>query len=169
MWDSLPGRIICLLIVGAIEITDILDGYMARKHNQVSDMGKLLDPFADSISRFTVLLSLAMYGYAYLWMIVIIFWRDITVANVRMAALKKGRVVAARTSGKIKAFVQGIGTLLILIGLVTEKILAAAEVQHSIPFLNISLGLMGLITLVTFLSGLDYIRGNWDILKTIEE
>ncbi len=167
--QTLWGRITCLLIIALFEITDLLDGYYARKRNEVSDVGKLLDPYADSVSRFSVLLSLSMAGYAHLWMIALIFYRDITVANIRMAALKKGIVVAARKSGKIKAILQGIGTLLIFIGLVVEKILEMASVEHSFPFEKIFFWIMMGITLFTVYSAFDYLRGNREVFKGLSQ
>ncbi|MFH1706714.1 MAG: CDP-alcohol phosphatidyltransferase family protein [Planctomycetota bacterium] len=174
---GLWGYIAALLINAAFEITDLLDGYYARRDKIVSDMGKLLDPFADSVARFTVLLSIGMAGYASLWMVALIFYRDMTVANVRMAAIKSGRVVAARASGKAKAIVQGVGTLIILIGMVVEKAFPYFDATRDFMWRGRDahawcvLGshwLMGFITLVTVASAVDYLRANWDVLTKLE-
>lgn len=169
MYDSFMARVICFVIASTFEVTDFLDGYLARKRREVSDMGKLLDPYADSMSRFTVLLCLSWAGYAYLWMIAVIFYRDITVANIRMAALRQGKVLGARLSGKVKAIVQGAGMLTILGGRIIADILEKTGVEHPIPFDIIFKSLMGIITLVTVVSAVDYIQGNWEILKKVEE
>lgn len=165
LWrDFLWGRIFLLAIAVSFEVTDMLDGYYARKKNEVSDLGKLLDPFADSFSRFTVLLSFAMAGFGYLWMIALIFYRDITVAYIRTAALKSGKIVSARVSGKIKAMVQGIGITLICSAMVIELILVKTGIETAFPYTTVYMWIMGVITFMTVLSGFDYIYGSRNIL-----
>jgi CDP-diacylglycerol--glycerol-3-phosphate 3-phosphatidyltransferase len=164
MWETLAGRIVCLSIAVCFEITDLLDGHFARSRKEVSDVGKLLDPFADSVSRFSVLLSFAMAGYAHLWMIALIFYRDITVANIRLAAMKTGTVVAARSSGKIKAVVQGAGILCMLALLVISK---AGAVKDTAGIDTAVFWIMAVITAVTALSGIDYIAGNRGIIASL--
>ncbi len=93
-------------ILGWSEVTDILDGFVARKNATTSKLGALLDPYADCVSRFCIFLTFYAVGMAELWMIFVFFFRDITVAYMRSAAAADGIVMAARRSGKIKAMVQ---------------------------------------------------------------
>ena len=167
-WDSPWGRLICFFLAVTIEITDVLDGHIARKYKQVTNVGKLLDPFADSVSRFTLLLCVSAegmsYSLLYLVIIAVIFYRDITVANIRLVAVRQGVVIAARRSGKIKAIVQGAGVLLILALMTVDRFGVFAK----LPYDAIYLGAMTIIALVTFASGIDYVRGNWNILSKPE-
>ena len=152
-----PNRIcafVSALLFSAAAITDYFDGYLARKNKQVSDVGKLMDPFADALARSTVLISIAMAGFDSRWralilpMVMVIIYNFLTSAYIRMAAIKRGKVIAARISGKIKAVVQGIGSLLILIGFVVQKSLIAAgmkpEVHDHVTFAIIYWSIMGL-------------------------
>jgi CDP-diacylglycerol--glycerol-3-phosphate 3-phosphatidyltransferase len=91
----------------ASEISDILDGNLARALKLESQFGKLFDPFCDSIYRLCVFFTLATAGIFPLWVVWVMAVRDVTVAYGRMAAILRGHVVAARISGKLKAVIQG--------------------------------------------------------------
>ncbi len=121
VWFALPDRtglIICLALTILSEISDGLDGYFARRSKTVSDFGKLIDPYADSIFRLTVFFCFAsrVHGrWIPLWMPVLLFYRDVVTSVIRTFAMQKGIVVAARWSGKIKAVSQGIAIIMTLI------------------------------------------------------
>jgi CDP-diacylglycerol--glycerol-3-phosphate 3-phosphatidyltransferase len=91
-----------------IEISDVLDGYFARVLNQESEIGKVLDPFADSISRLTYFICFAGSGFLPLWILLILVYRDIGVSYVRIMASRKGTMLAARLSGKLKAWIYAV-------------------------------------------------------------
>ncbi len=108
--------VLCLALAIASEVSDGLDGYFARKWNQVSDFGKLMDPYADSAFRLTALFSFAGSGHRWvaLWIVVVLLYRDILTSVVRTFAMKHGVVVAARLSGKLKAVSQAAAIISIL-------------------------------------------------------
>jgi CDP-diacylglycerol--glycerol-3-phosphate 3-phosphatidyltransferase len=93
------------LVFALIEVTDLLDGHAARSLNQESELGKVLDPFADSLSRLTYFVAFAGSGILPLWILLILIYRDVTVAYVRVMASMQKEVLSARLSGKIKAWV----------------------------------------------------------------
>ena len=93
--------------------TDFLDGYLARKNNQVTDFGKFLDAIADKVLVNSVLIIFAAQGYIPIIIPVIIIIRDIIVDAIRMSAAKKGTVQAAKFSGKLKTASLMIGMVLI--------------------------------------------------------
>ena len=103
-----------LLIVA--ELTDFLDGWLARKLDAVSETGAMLDPFSDSISRLIVYWGFAVSGLILPIVPLGMAIRDITVAYCRIILAQKGRSVAAQWSGKAKAWVQGIGAFAALLG-----------------------------------------------------
>jgi len=105
---------IALLI--AIEVTDAIDGKIARRFDLVSEYGATLDPFSDSISRLIIFWSLASKNFVIFLVPLSMAIRDITVAYSRIILAQKKRSVSARISGKIKAFVQAIGSFLALLG-----------------------------------------------------
>ena len=83
-------------------LTDFLDGYLARKYNLVTDLGKMLDAIADKVLVNSVLIILAAHGFINEIVPVIIVLRDIVVNAIKMEAASNGKVVAAIKSGKIK-------------------------------------------------------------------
>ncbi len=97
------SAVFLIIIFLGIEISDFLDGFIARKYNLVSDMGKILDPFADVVSRLTYFLCFAFSSIMPLWIFIILMYRELGIIFFRMMMLKKGTVVAASIWGKMKA------------------------------------------------------------------
>ena len=104
------------LIAGVLfilaSLTDFVDGYLARKNNQVTNLGKMLDAIADKILVDSVLIILAYQGFINVLVPVIIVLRDTFVDAIKMQAASRGTVVAAIKSGKIKTATLMIGTVL---------------------------------------------------------
>lgn len=93
-------------------LTDFLDGYLARKNNQITDTGKMLDAIADKVLVNSVLIILAAHQFIPVIIPVVIVLRDIVVNAIKMEAAGKGRVVAAIGSGKLKTATLMVGTTL---------------------------------------------------------
>lgn len=104
--DSPTLKIIsaCIMIplLALAELTDYWDGHYARKYNEVSDFGKIFDPFADVILNLTLFICAVASGYMPLVLFVLIFYREFCQTFLRMVALKKGVAIAARKGGKVK-------------------------------------------------------------------
>jgi CDP-diacylglycerol---glycerol-3-phosphate 3-phosphatidyltransferase len=100
-----------------MEITDLLDGKIARKTGAVTDFGKFFDPFADSFSRLTYFFAFTMSGFLSPWIFLLVLYRDITVSFIRLLAMRKNVVMAAKRSGKIKAVIYAVtcGSVLALL------------------------------------------------------
>lgn len=111
----------CLALLGLIEISDLLDGFSARRLGIVSEEGAMLDPYADSVSRLIVFWSMASVNYIIFLVPLVMALRDVTVAYSRIVLTRHNRSVAAKKSGKIKAIVQGVGAFAILLGPVYWK------------------------------------------------
>ena len=100
----------CILIPLLIlfEITDYWDGHYARKYNEVSDFGKLFDPFADVMLNLSVFISAmssfdpVMNSYMPTWIFILIMYREFSQSFLRMLATKQGVAIAARKGGKVK-------------------------------------------------------------------
>jgi CDP-diacylglycerol---glycerol-3-phosphate 3-phosphatidyltransferase len=153
----------CLLLFGVLEITDLLDGHIARRDDKITVFGKLMDPFADSIARFTIFLSFLAADLAPLWVVAIFFYRDVLVSIIRVFAIKEGLVISARKSGKIKAIVQAVAIFLVLSSLYLEK-------KEWIPE-NLSIFGIPLVTIAIFIAAIytlysayDYWMGNKTIV-----
>jgi CDP-diacylglycerol--glycerol-3-phosphate 3-phosphatidyltransferase len=88
-----------------IEFSDLLDGHFARARKQESDLGKVLDPFADSLSRLTYFVAFAGTGILPIWILLILIYRDIAVAYIRVMVSNSRVLMPARVSGKLKAWI----------------------------------------------------------------
>lgn len=104
--------VIAGIIFVVASFTDFLDGYLARKNNQITDTGKMLDAIADKVLVNSVLIILAAHGFIHEIVPVIIVLRDIIVNAIKMEAASKGKVVAAIGSGKLKTASLMVGTTL---------------------------------------------------------
>ena len=89
-------------LLAVFELTDYWDGHYARKNNEVSDFGKIFDPFADVILNLTVFACAVSSGYMPMVIFILILYREFSQTFLRMAALKKGVAIAARKGGKLK-------------------------------------------------------------------
>ncbi len=159
LMEGLVWKIAAFAIVIIAELSDLFDGYIARKYKIVTSFGKLMDPFADNIFRFTVFLCFLAKGLVPLWMVAVIFYRDVIVYVIRNFATLSHIVIAARTSGKIKAIVQGT-VINIIIAVIIISYITRFEHTKTIAY-----WLMLVATIVTLGSGADYIYGNWHIIR----
>jgi CDP-diacylglycerol--glycerol-3-phosphate 3-phosphatidyltransferase len=104
-----PGRWTCLvasLLFVAAGLTDLMDGRLARQNNQITNLGKFLDPLADKILVNSVLIMLVGNGWVPGWAAVIIICRDVMVMGLRAIAADEGMVIAADVYGKLKTVLQ---------------------------------------------------------------
>lgn len=113
--DSFLHVLSLFLLLGMLEATDALDGYVARKLGQVTDLGKILDPMADGVARTTVLLAFTLPPVSLpCWLVLPFLYRDALTATLRIVCAWRGIVLAARASGKIKAVVQALTAFFVL-------------------------------------------------------
>ncbi|MBN1697536.1 MAG: CDP-diacylglycerol--glycerol-3-phosphate 3-phosphatidyltransferase [Spirochaetales bacterium] len=96
--------IILWILFIAIELSDLFDGILARRRNEESELGKVLDPFADSFSRLTYFICFTGMGFMPVWILLVLVYRDITVSFIRLFIAKRGIMFGSRWSGKIKAW-----------------------------------------------------------------
>ena len=98
---STPLRSIALALFILGEISDFLDGVVARRRNEVSDFGKLIDPMADSIFHLTLFIIFLSLGLVPAWMTIVLVWREIAVSSLRLMASTDQRLVIRRLSSRI--------------------------------------------------------------------
>jgi CDP-diacylglycerol--glycerol-3-phosphate 3-phosphatidyltransferase len=103
-------------LVALSELSDFFDGMLARKRNEVTDLGKILDPMADSIFRLSVFLTMTQGLIQLPLSLVLVFlYRDTIISTLRTVCALRGVALAARFSGKVKAVIQASAGILILI------------------------------------------------------
>lgn len=108
LWDEPKGAELTaafLVFVGAM-LTDIVDGYLARKWNLVSPAGAYLDPLADKLMVTTVLVMMIPLGWIPAWLVVVLLCREIAITGLRGIASHEGMVISASTLGKLKTSFQ---------------------------------------------------------------
>ena len=140
--------LISFVIMAISEATDLIDGYVARKEEIVTDLGKILDPMSDSISRFLYFFAFAYHGLFPIWFLIIFYLRDIAVAKIRLTSSLSGFVMGARFSGKLKSAVLFVGQYLLLMSLIINS--NNFNNQPSFLFL-IAIVIIGTITILSLL------------------
>lgn len=115
LFNRRGGGLITLVLLTLAVLTDAVDGYVARRFNQVSDLGKFLDPLADKLLALSSLLVLSFRGRAPLAAVLIIVFRELLISAWRWRALQQGMSFSASTSAKIKTDCQWLGIALLLI------------------------------------------------------
>jgi CDP-diacylglycerol---glycerol-3-phosphate 3-phosphatidyltransferase len=96
-------------------ISDGLDGYLARKRNQITTLGKFLDPLADKLIVTSVLVTMVALGRVQSWVVVVLIARDLAVNGLRSLASAQGLVIAASDGGKIKTALQLVAIMMLLV------------------------------------------------------
>ena len=97
------SSVLTIVLLAMTVLTDLLDGIIARKYHLVTDLGKVMDPFADTFSRLTYFVCLMMVGIMPAWAFIVIMWREFSIIFVRMLMMGKGKPVPANIWGKSKA------------------------------------------------------------------
>ena len=135
--------------------TDSLDGYIARKRNEVTNFGKFIDPLADKLLVASALIGLVEMGKVSSAAAIIIISREFIITGFRLLAVTEGKVIAASWWGKLKT--------------VTQIIAIVALILDNFPFRYINIPFDGialyLAVIITIISGVDYIFMNKDIFK----
>lgn len=150
-WDSAIGIFAALCVVSFAEILDLADGYIARTRNVVSDLGKLLDPLADTLFHISIYVAFMKVGVIDLWMVVLLFTCTICVSYYRTVAASNGFVMAARPWGKIKANFQAYGALLIIVLLAYQMLWEAGEgVSRAVLFGMLGTTFVGILAFLAF-------------------
>ena len=162
------GKIVALAIFIIAALTDLLDGKIARKYNLVTNLGKFLDPIADKLLTSAVLFMLMVDGTIPApWgviVVTIIIAREFMVSALRLMAASKGTVLAADIWGKAKTMVQMIAIpILMLIPFLIELGGVANWLVLTVQIIGWSA--LGVATLLTIISGANYLIKNKDCFK----
>lgn len=130
-------------------ITDFVDGYIARKYNQISDFGKFLDPLADKLLTIAAMVIFCQWGMIPAWALMLILTREFAVTGLRLVAVGKGNVIAAGWSGKVK----------------TASTMVGLCVMMAFPHVSwIAITVTAIIVATTVYSGVEYFIRNWKSL-----
>ena len=165
------AKFAAFLVFLAASMTDLLDGYLAKKNNQVTDFGRLMDPIADKILILSAFLAFVEMGLVPAWMVIVIIFREAAVTGLRILAMGKGRIIPADAAGKHKTVSQVVVILLILIcmifresGRLTLWPAGAESIYRDSVFL-----LMLITVVLTLISGVSYLVKNREVYSNANE
>jgi CDP-diacylglycerol--glycerol-3-phosphate 3-phosphatidyltransferase len=162
--EGLWARIAALGIVVASELSDAFDGHLARSRGEVTDFGKLLDPLADSVSRMSVFIAFMAAGIIPWWMVLVFVYRDSLISTMRTICAYRGQVVAARSSGKIKAIIQATVIIIVLTARIASALFPALLPESLVN--QTAWWLVLVAALYTFYSLYEYLSANWEVVSS---
>lgn len=167
VWGVPLSFVIIDVIFVIASLTDKLDGYIARSRNQITNLGKFLDPIADKILVIVAMLILVEAGKLPAWIPAIVVIREFIVSGYRLIAVEKqGKVIAASVWGKIKTCTQMLGLTIAFLdvhsfgAIFTENLTGGAYVLNLATTL-----LLGISVIATIFSGIDYLKVCKEIFK----
>lgn len=169
--SELFGIPVTYLIIDAIfviaSITDKVDGYLARKNDQVTTFGKFLDPLADKILVLAAMIMLVEMNKLPGWIPIIVLAREFIISGYRLIAVEKGGVVIAASNwGKLKTVTQMIAIILAFVDLNAFGECFTGNLQGVPLIFNIIVTVMMLVqTLATIISGIEYMKDANKIIK----
>lgn len=169
--DNIYSRYFATLVFLVAALTDIYDGYLARKTGVVTGFGKFMDPLADKILTSTAFISFVALGYVKAWMILIIIVREFFITGLRTIAAYKGIVIMPSLMSQFKTATQMVVIAIIL--LYTNIATTVGQMGHNYPFFqnpwvfNIFDGMVFIAMILTVGTGIDYLIKNASILKGV--
>ena len=145
------------LLYSAAAITDLLDGYLARRMNVVSVLGKFLDPLADKLLVMASLVYMVPMGRIPEWAVVLLLAREISVTSLRSIASSEGVVIAAGDDGKSKTALQMVGILALILGYPYHLQLGPLDLGI-VDLVYVGRALVYISLVFSILSALSYLR-----------
>ena len=143
------------LVFGLASISDLLDGFVARRHHLVTTFGQFLDPLADKLIVSAALIMLIRLGRVPAWMVVVIIGRELAIMGLRSVAVSEGKVISADNLGKQKMVFQTVAVLGLLLH----------YEYYGVNFHAIGMFFLWLAVIITLWSGFNYFRNFWHVLE----
>lgn len=169
--DNVYSRYFATLIFLIAALTDLYDGYIARKYGVVTGFGKFMDPLADKILVSTAFISFVALGYVKAWMILVIIVREFFITGLRSLAAYKGMVIMPTILAQVKTFSQMTVIIIILIFTNLETTFFRLGYNWSFFYNPIIFKVFDLLVFVSMLltvgTGVDYLVKNIPLLKGV--
>lgn len=170
---GLASKVAALIIFLLASATDALDGYLAKKYNQITDFGRLMDPIADKILILSAFLAFVQMQLVPAWMVVIIVFREAAITGMRTLALTKNKVIAADMGGKHKTACQVFAIVAILLLIVFKeagpKLLSFWSPRTEVMYRHAIFVLMFITMALTLASGVSYLIKNKEVYSNAKE
>ena len=138
------------------ELSDLLDGKIARKYNLVTDLGKVMDPFADTLSHLTFFVCFMSREIMPAWAFIIIMWREFSILFLRMLMMRAGKAMPANIWGKSKTVFYALTSILSIVYIVVSAFVAPGEWNGTCEtVLYVFFALAALASLMSFITYLS--------------
>lgn len=154
--DGRTGSLLATLFFVLAFVTDVLDGFYARRHGTVTDMGKFLDPLADKILVCGTMIMLISLGRIPAWMVIVIVSRELAITGLRAVAVKEGIVIQASALGKYKTVSQAVALTFLCLHYPLWRV----------PVHRLGMGVFWVALGLTVWSGWDYFRQFYGVFLT---
>lgn len=165
LWETLPHRfLIAAAVYGIAALTDCIDGRLARKYDQITNFGKLVDPIADKILTTSALLGFMTMNLCNIWIVMIVLTREFAISSVRMIAAAEGVVIPANFWGKLKTVSQMTFTLVILLLGEIFPYLPQNTLPAQLTLPAISNCLLWITAALTVVSGVIYLKDSKNVI-----
>ena len=155
------SAVVLIPLLAFAELTDYFDGYFARKRGEVSDFGKLFDPFCDVLLHITVFFCFALSGYMPAFALILIVYREFVINFVRLMAAQKGVTIGARKGGKAKTITYIVACYYMLV-LECCRRLFGVTLPAFTPAISIALAVLCVI--LAYISLADYLLAFKDVV-----
>ncbi len=165
-WGGENGYPWALAIFIAAGITDIIDGYLARRLGVESSMGKMLDPMADKILILSAFISFVTMDLIYAWMVILIILRDVLITAIRYLLEKRGMPMATSNVAKAKTGVQ-VASVIVILCYLSLKSYQVYLITDLIDGMYLILVLMLVTVLFTLYTGFDYFLVNRSAIRAL--
>ena len=129
-------------------LTDMVDGYVARKYQMITDFGKFMDPLADKVLVLTAMIVFCAQGIFPAWALVVVIFREFAVSGMRLIAAEGGKVIAAGWSGKVKT---------------ASTMVCLCLLHFQVPAVLVTV-CVWVIVVTTVYSGIEYFAKNKDVI-----
>ena len=150
------SAVMMFICYAVAELSDLMDGKIARKYNLVTDLGKVMDPFADTLSHLTFFVCFMHSGLMPVWAFIIIMWREFSILFLRMLMMRTGKAMPANIWGKSKTVLYAIASIFSIVYVVVSAFVSAGSwnsVYETVLYVLFSLSaIASLLSFITYLS-----------------
>lgn len=160
--EAMPYFLLGILFI--CEITDVIDGFLARRKNQVTDVGKIIDPMADTITHISVFFTFTQGMISIpLLLVFVLLYREFAISALRTLCALRGYALAARKSGKIKAILQAVSCFLIVLLMIpyTHGLISLDALQ------TVAICAVSVVAIYTIATLADYFYANREYIKKL--
>ena len=160
---TLSFTLILWLLYVLIELSDVLDGHIARRRGLVTDLGKVLDPFADVLSRITYFICFSAAGVMPVLILAVLLYREFSITFLRMVMIRKGVAMAASIWGKLKAVTYALAGIVGLISVSVSRLEILSQYHEMIHTAALTIFILAAVASVA--SFITYFKGAYPVLK----